>query len=78
MESKNEFCASVKDGSRAPYISDFKWHEVEALDPSKEKAFELMLIKTKLMPLSCTQGINYIRGGYAEGGWGWAEFGCKY
>jgi hypothetical protein len=36
-----------------------------------------MLKKTRLLPKQCTSGIEYIRGGETEGGWGWAEFQCK-
>lgn len=44
MLSKNELCASVQQGG-VEYITSFKWTETYALDSSREKVVELMLLK---------------------------------
>jgi len=77
MQSSNEYCASVKPGTRAPYETSFKWSPTYKLASSREEAVQVMLQKTKQIPEACSKGIKYIRGGEAEGGWGWAEFECR-
>lgn len=77
MQSNNDYCASVQPGSRAPYEASFKWNPTYQLASSHEEAVEQMLERTNLIPSECNRGIKYLRGGEAEGGWGWAEIECR-
>ena len=72
----NDYSATVKEGTRSEYITHFKWTPVYALDRDPFKAIQKMLEKTSLTPQACSRGITIVRGGEAEGGWGWAEFNC--
>lgn len=77
LQPKNEYSASVRPGTHSDYIASFKWHPTYRLAETREEAVIMMLEKTNLIPRKCSKGIVYIRGGEAEGGWGWAEFQCS-
>jgi hypothetical protein len=69
----NDYSGTVKPGTRSEYVTYFKWTPVYALDRDRQKAIQTMLEKSALTPKECTRGITFIRGGEAEGGWGWAQ-----
>lgn len=77
MRSNNDFCASVQSGARTQYVADFKWGPTYELASTPGEAVEVMLQRSNLIPQQCSKGIKYLRGGEAEGGWGWAEFECR-
>ena len=55
----------------------YKWHYIEeTYGIDRTKAVPIYLDAIGRIPSICSNGIEILRGGEAEGGWAWAEFRC--
>jgi hypothetical protein len=69
---------SVRLLENGNYIVSYKWPYVEnRYGRDRHSAIPAYLEENGLAPASCAHGVEILRGGEGEGGWGWAEFRCQ-
>lgn len=77
-QSGDEGRGTVRLLETGDYIVSYKWPYVEKrYGKERHSAVPAYLNESDLVPASCAHGIDVLRGGEGEGGWGWAVFRCK-
>ena len=73
---RSDYQGAPKAIGESEYIIDFKRDSVNRVGVERSAAVILYLQEKKLIPLQCSQGVTYVRGGSGENGYGWAIFRC--